>query len=158
MRRCACAGSCETAHFAHAWRHVFAWHGPYCSTPWPLHYIKWITWTIWYHKHCIIDVWYVKVWSKTQTKLEWKGTFSDVATHMILFYIQSNRKSSNTDGSFIMANSNAFLSPYKNIQKALENKLLTGIFLFCHEIICCVNLLESPHRSDSNEYTHHTLL
>ena len=28
MRLCACAGWCESAHFAHTWRHFFAWRGP----------------------------------------------------------------------------------------------------------------------------------
>ena len=33
-----------------------------------------------------------------------------------------------------------------------------AIFLFNHENICCVHSLESPHRGDSNEYTHHTII
>ena len=38
--------------------------------------------------------------------------------------IQSNLDSSNTDGSFTMANSNSFLSPYKVLPIAQENKYL----------------------------------
>ena len=30
-------------------------------------------------------------------------------------------------------------------------------FFFYHEIVYCVNSLESPHRGDSNEYTQHTI-
>ena len=32
------------------------------------------------------------------------------------------------------------------------------IFLFYHEIVCCVYSLESPHRGASNEYTQHTII
>ena len=32
------------------------------------------------------------------------------------------------------------------------------MFLFYHEILCCVYLLELPHRGDSNEYTQHTII
>ena len=54
--------------------------------------------------------------------------------------VQSNLKSSNTDGSFTMANSNAFLSPYEILQIAQENLFLGNFFfLFYHEIVCCVN-------------------
>ena len=35
---------------------------------------------------------------------------------------ESNHNSSNTDGSFIMANSNSFLSPYEILPIAQENK------------------------------------
>ena len=42
----------------------------------------------------------------------------------IFFYIQSNIDSSNTDGSFTMANSNSFLSPYETLPIAQENKYL----------------------------------
>ena len=40
------------------------------------------------------------------------------------FGVQSNLDGSNTDGSFTMANSNSFLSPYKILQIAQENKYL----------------------------------
>ena len=39
-------------------------------------------------------------------------------------YIQSNLNNSNTDGSFTMANSNSFLSPYEVFPIAQENKYL----------------------------------
>ena len=32
------------------------------------------------------------------------------------------------------------------------------IFLFYHEIVCCMYSLEFPHRGDSNEYTQQPLL
>ena len=38
--------------------------------------------------------------------------------------LQSNLNSSNTDGSFTMANSNSFLSPYEILPLAQENKYL----------------------------------
>ena len=38
--------------------------------------------------------------------------------------VQSNLKSSNTDGSFTMVNSNSFLSPYETLPIAQENKYL----------------------------------
>ena len=41
-----------------------------------------------------------------------------------IFLIQSNLNSSNTDGSFTMANSNSFLSPYEILLTAEENKYL----------------------------------
>ena len=72
-------------------------------------------------------------------------------------YIQSNLNSSNTDGSFAMANSNSFLSPYEILSIAQENKYL-AIFHFYNEIVCCVYSLESPHRCDSNVYTQHTVV
>ena len=39
-------------------------------------------------------------------------------------HIQSNLDSSNTDGSFTIANSNSFLSPYEILPTAHENKYL----------------------------------
>ena len=51
--------------------------------------------------------------------------------------IQSNLNSSNTDGSFSMANSNSFLSPYGILPMAQVNKCL-GFFIIYHKIIYCV--------------------
>ena len=45
-------------------------------------------------------------------------------------YIQSNLNSSNTNGSFTMANSNSFLSPYEILPIAQENKYLGKFFYF----------------------------
>ena len=72
--------------------------------------------------------------------------------------VQLNLKSSNTDGSFTMVNSNSFLSPYEILQIAQENRYLVVIFLFYHEIVCCVYSLELPHQGNSNEYTQHTII
>ena len=44
--------------------------------------------------------------------------------------IQSNLNSSNTDGSFTIANSNSFLSPYETLLLAQENKYLGKISYF----------------------------
>ena len=71
--------------------------------------------------------------------------------------VQSNFNGSNTDGSFTMAYSNSFLSPYGIFPIAQENKL-SEIFLYYYEIVCCVYSLESPHRGYSNEYTQHTII
>ena len=66
--------------------------------------------------------------AQADMNLQWahnsEGTFSEVAA-----YIQSNLNSSNTDGSFTMANSNSFLSPYEILPIAQENKYL-GKFLY----------------------------
>ena len=42
----------------------------------------------------------------------------------LIIHIQSNLSTSNTDGSFTMANSNSFLSPYEILPIAQENKYL----------------------------------
>ena len=60
--------------------------------------------------------------------------------------VQSNFDGSNTDGSFTMANSNSFFSPYEILPIALQNKYLRIFFLFDHKIECCVYSLESPLR------------
>ena len=65
---------------------------------------------------------------------------------IIKIVIQSNLDGSNTDGSFTMANSNSFLSPYKILPIAQENKFLRKFSYFFREIVCCVYSLESPHR------------
>ena len=62
------------------------------------------------------------------------------------------------DGSFTVDDSNSFFSPYKILPITQENKYLEIFFLFYHEIVCCVYLLESPHRGHSNEYTQHTII
>ena len=72
--------------------------------------------------------------------------------------LQYNLNGSNTDGSFTVDDSNSVFSPYKILPIAQENKYLMIFFLFYHEIVCCVYLLESPHRGDSNEYTQHTII
>ena len=48
----------------------------------------------------------------------------------IINHIQSNLDSSNTDGSFTMANSNSFLRPYEVFPVAQENKYLGNFFYF----------------------------
>ena len=75
----------------------------------------------------------------------------------ILFCIQSNLNSSNTDSSFTMPNSNLFLSPYEILPIAQENKYL-GKFLLYHEIVPCVYSFESTDRGDSNEYSQYTII
>ena len=55
--------------------------------------------------------------------------------HILLFlhtfiHIQSNLNSSNTDGSFTMANSNSVLSPYEILPMDQENKYLKKLSYF----------------------------
>ena len=58
--------------------------------------------------------------------------------------IQSNLNSSKINGSFTMANSNSFLSPY-GILPIAKKQIFREIFLFHSEFVCCVYSLESPH-------------
>ena len=51
-----------------------------------------------------------------------------------------------------------FFSRYKILPIAQENKYLMIFLLFYHGIVCCVYSLESPRRSNSNEYTQHTII
>ena len=48
--------------------------------------------------------------------------------------IQSNFNSSNTDGSFAMANSNPVLSPYKILRIGQENKYLGKFLCFIKKL------------------------
>ena len=52
--------------------------------------------------------------------------------------IQSNLNSSNTDGSFTMANSNSFLSPDEILPLAQENKYLGkfSYFIMKFYVVC----------------------
>ena len=54
------------------------------------------------------------------------------------FVIQSNLNSSNTDGSFTMANSNSFLSPYENLPITQERKYLGkfSYFIMKSYVVC----------------------
>ena len=52
----------------------------------------------------------------------------------LFLHKQSNLNSSNTDGSFTMADSNSFLCHYEILPIAQENKYL-GILFFCGEIL-----------------------
>ena len=51
-----------------------------------------------------------------------------------VFLVQSNLDSSNTDGSFTMANSNSFLSPYEILPTAQENKYLWKFSYFIMQL------------------------
>ena len=66
--------------------------------------------------------------------------------------------SRSTGGLFNMANSDSFLSPFEFLPVAQEKTIFKEIFLFYHEMACCVYSLESSHRCDSNEYTQHTII
>ena len=50
--------------------------------------------------------------------------------------VQSNLDGSNSDGSFIMAISNSFLSPYEILPIAQENKYLRKFSYFHRDIVC----------------------
>ena len=77
---------------------------------------------------------------------------------VVAVVVQSNLDSSNTDGSFTMANSNSFLRRYEFFSVSSRKQIFREIFLFYREIVCCVYSLESPHRGNSNEYTQHTII
>ena len=51
-----------------------------------------------------------------------------------------------------MADSNSF-SSLRNSSKCSRKQIFKDIFLFYHEIECCVYSLESPHRGDSNVHS-----
>ena len=78
--------------------------------------------------------------------------------HNNYYNIQSNPNSSNTDGSFTMANSISFFSPLRNSSDCSRKQIFREIFVFRHEIVCCVYSLESPRRGDATEYTKHTII
>ena len=61
--------------------------------------------------------------------------------HSMSVRIQSNLDSSNTDGSFIMANSNSVLSPYKILPIALKNKYLGEFSYFITKLYCMLCVL-----------------
>ena len=69
----------------------------------------------------------------------------------------SNFEGSHTGSSLTEADSNPFLNPWE-INKTNLLEYLKDIFVFYHDSICCVYLLESPHRGDSNEYTQYTFI
>ena len=52
--------------------------------------------------------------------------------------LQSNLNSSNTDGSFTMANSNSFLSPYEILPLAQENKYLGKFSYLSWNCMLCI--------------------
>ena len=54
--------------------------------------------------------------------------------HWIKVKLQSNLNSSNIDGSFTMANSNSFLSPYEILPLAQENKYLGKFSYFVNKL------------------------
>ena len=56
------------------------------------------------------------------------------------------------DGSFSTADSNS------NSSDRSRKQIFMEIFLFYHEIVCCVYSLELPHWGNSNEYTQHTII
>ena len=58
------------------------------------------------------------------------NVFVIILYYVWLTYIQSNLASSNTDGSFTMANSNSFLSPYEVLPIAQENKYFAKFSYF----------------------------
>ena len=89
------------------------------------------------------------------------GGFIPAKSHLSLrcsSKLRYNLNGSNMDGSFTVDDSNSFFSPYKIFPIAEENKYLVIFFLFYHGIVCCMYSLESPHRGDSNEYIHHTIV
>ena len=77
---------------------------------------------------------------------------------ILRFILMLNLNSSNTDGSFTMANSNSFFEFLRNSSNSSRKQIFKDIFLFYHEIVSCIYSLELPHRGDSNAYTQHTVI
>ena len=71
--------------------------------------------------------------------------------------MQSNLNSSNTDNSCTMANSNISES-LRNSSASSRKQIFREIFLFNHEIVCCVYSLELPNPGNSNEYIQHIII
>ena len=46
----------------------------------------------------------------------------------------------------------------RNFFNSSRKQMFKEIFLFYHEVVCCVYSLESLHRGNSNEYTEHTII
>ena len=82
------------------------------------------------------------------------------ANDIAVRHVQLNLNSLNTDGSFTrtMANSNSFFESLRNYSDSSIKQTFWEMFLFYHEIVCCVYSLESPRRGDSNEYTQRTII
>ena len=82
---------------------------------------------------------------------------SDSKQACISCKLQSNFNSSNTDGSFTMADSKSCLSSYEILSTDQENKYLKiflGMFLILSLNCMCIHIgKESHHRGVSNEYT-----
>ena len=57
-----------------------------------------------------------------------------------------------------MANSNSLFESLRNLSHSPRKRIFREIFLFHHEIVCCVYSLESPDRVDSDEYAQHTII
>ena len=47
-----------------------------------------------------------------------------------------------------------FFQSLQNLSNSSRKQIFRDFFLFYHGIVCCKYSLESPHRGDSNEYTH----
>ena len=62
--------------------------------------------------------------------LDFSNYWENLGKICTCIYLQSNLDSSNTDGSFTMANSNSFLSPYEILPIALKNKYLDEFSYF----------------------------
>ena len=45
----------------------------------------------------------------------------------------------------------------RNSSDSSRKQIFREILLVYHEIVCCVDSSELPHRGDSNEYTQHTI-
>ena len=94
--------------------------------------------------------WRVKGYSQTV-----KESGQLVLTTVLL--LKSDLNSSNTNGSFTMANSNSVLSLQNSLDRS-RKQILKEAFLFFYEIVCCVYSLESPLQGNSNEYTQRTII
>ena len=73
---------------------------------------------------------------------------------MHIVYIQSNFNGSNTFGTMKISSRQGYFEPMRVDYRRKVRRLNRDIFLiFFNMKVCCVFILESPHRGDSNEYT-----
>ena len=46
----------------------------------------------------------------------------------------------------------------RNFSDSSRKRILSEIFLYCYEIVCCMYSLELPQWGNSNEYMQHTII
>ena len=89
-----------------------------------------------YHlKHCYwiwesLQFCFFSSWTDSKKPSLLFSIFSSAFPNDTPFWIQSSLNSSNTDGSFTMANSKSFLNPYEILPIALGNKYLRKLSYF----------------------------
>ena len=79
-------------------------------------------------------------------------------SHVQQIHVQSNFSGSNTFGTMKISSRQGLFESMRVDYSARSGGLIgTSFFIFFNMKVCCVFSLESPHRGDSNEYTHYTI-